>query len=59
MSKALHKKKQVKANDNDDRKGGSEEKLEQGLTAKEIKKLARPEFRANPDKFYPTAKLKV
>eukprot|EP01017_Pseudomicrothorax_dubius_P013138 TRINITY_DN1567_c0_g2_i3.p1 TRINITY_DN1567_c0_g2~~TRINITY_DN1567_c0_g2_i3.p1 ORF type:complete len:972 (-),score=341.83 TRINITY_DN1567_c0_g2_i3:72-2987(-) len=36
-----------------------DEKLEEAatvktLTAKEIKKLARPEFEANPDKFYPT-----
>lgn len=38
----------------------SEEKQEvvQGLTAKEIKKLARPEFAANPDKFYPTDTLR-
>jgi len=28
------------------------------LSAKEIKKLARPEFAANPDKFYPTATLR-
>ena len=26
----------------------------QCLTTKEIKALARPEFRANPEKFYPT-----
>ena len=26
----------------------------QGLTTKEIKNLARPEFAANPEKFYPT-----
>lgn len=29
------------------------------LSAKEIKKLAKPEFAANPDKFYPTATLKA
>jgi len=36
-----------------------EEKQEfiQAMTAKEIKKLARPEFAANPDKFYPTKTL--
>jgi len=28
-----------------------EEKVVQCLTTKEIKALARPEFRANPDKF--------
>jgi len=28
------------------------------LSAKEIKKLAKPEFAANPDKFYPTGTLK-
>jgi len=28
------------------------------LSAKEIKKLAKPEFAANPDKFYPTPTLK-
>ncbi len=28
------------------------------LTTKEIKKLARPEFRENPDKFYPTETLR-
>jgi alanyl-tRNA synthetase len=28
------------------------------LTSKEIKKLARPEFQQNPDKFYPTGTLK-
>ena len=28
------------------------------LSAKEIKKLAKPEFAANPDKFYPTATLR-
>jgi len=28
------------------------------LSAKEIKKLAKPEFAANPDKFYPTNTLK-
>lgn len=26
----------------------------QGLTTKEIKALAKPEFAANPEKFYPT-----
>ena len=29
------------------------------LSAKEIKKLAKPEFAANPDKFYPTATLRA
>ena len=29
----------------------------QAKTAKEIKKLARPEFAANPDRFYPTKTL--
>ena len=28
------------------------------LSAKEIKKLAKPEFAANPDRFYPTATLR-
>jgi len=28
------------------------------MTAKEIKKLAKPEFAANPDKFYPTEVFK-
>jgi len=36
----------------------TEEKTVKGLTAKEIKKLARPEFAANPDKFYPTKTLR-
>jgi len=30
----------------------------EALTAKQIKKLARPEFAANPDKFYPTETLR-
>jgi hypothetical protein len=29
-----------------------------GLTTKEIKALARPEFAANPDKFYPVTTFK-
>jgi len=44
---------------------GAEEKIEldevqqvKSLTAKEIKALARPEFEANPDKFYPTQTLR-
>jgi len=32
-----------------------EQQFVKSLTAKEIKKLAKPEFAANPDKFYPTA----
>jgi hypothetical protein len=28
------------------------------MTAKEIKALARPEFAANPEKFYPTETFK-
>lgn len=35
-----------------------EEKTVVSLTTKEIKKLAKPEFAANPDKFYPTETLK-
>jgi alanyl-tRNA synthetase len=35
-----------------------EQKTVRALTAKEIKKLAKPEFAANPDKFYPTTTLK-
>lgn len=31
-----------------------EEEVVECLTAKEIKNLARPEFEANPEKFYPT-----
>jgi len=31
-----------------------EEETIQCMTAKEIKALAKPEFEANPDKFYPT-----
>jgi hypothetical protein len=34
-----------------------EEKTVQCLTTKEIKALARPEFAANPEKFYPTKTL--
>lgn len=34
------------------------EETQECLTTKEIKKLARPEFRANPDKFYPTETLR-
>jgi len=35
-----------------------EEKQIACLTTKEIKALARPEFRNNPDKFYPTVLLR-
>lgn len=34
-----------------------EEETIKGLTTKEIKALARPEFRANPEKFYPVETL--
>lgn len=36
---------------------GEEEKTEACMTTKEIKNLARPEFRANPEKFYPVDTL--
>jgi len=36
---------------------GEEQKYVSCLTAKQIKKLAKPEFAANPDKFYPTKTL--
>jgi len=32
--------------------------MEKAMTAKQIKKLAKPEFAANPDKFYPTKTLR-
>jgi alanyl-tRNA synthetase len=35
-----------------------EEKTVQCLTTKEIKALAKPEFAANPDKFYPVETFK-
>ena len=35
-----------------------EEKTVQCLTTKEIKALAKPEFAANPEKFYPTETFK-
>lgn len=35
-----------------------EQKTQACLTTKEIKALARPEFEANPEKFYPTETLK-
>lgn len=35
----------------------SKENLQQNLTTKEIKALAKPEFQANPEKFYPTETL--
>ena len=35
-----------------------QEETVQCLTTKEIKALARPEFAANPDKFYPTETLR-
>lgn len=38
--------------------GGADGEFVACLSAKEIKKLAKPEFAANPDKFYPTAMLK-
>lgn len=31
-----------------------EQKLVQGLTVKEIKKIVRPTFEKNPENFYPT-----
>jgi len=37
---------------------GDEEQTVPSLSAKEIKKLAKPEFAANPDKFYPTETLR-
>lgn len=39
--------------------GGADGEFVACLSAKEIKKLAKPEFAANPDKFYPTATLKA
>ena len=35
----------------------SQENLKQNLTTKEIKALAKPEFQANPEKFYPVDTL--
>lgn len=35
-----------------------EEKFVKALTTKEIKQLAKPEFEANPEKFYPTEVFK-